>query len=338
MQVDGCDISDLAIELATHCDALVGARSHFFLSTHSSIHAAFNILNMRSELANPIKLPLLCTLSFSVIRQQLKGKTIVPMLSLNALPLWAFFIVTVVLALLCVEGGFRFGKHHQQDTTKENEASVGSMVGSTLSLLAFLLTFTFGIAAARFDDRRTLVLEEANAIGTTYSRADLIEEPSQGTIKNLLREYVDVRINDTTQSTIPEQAPLKPEVLQDRLWSEAAVIGQKHPGSEMSALFIESLNEMIDVHAKRVTARRYARVPESIWGALFLVAALSMIGVGYHSGLIGKRSWPACVMLIVTFGTVMLLVADLDRPSEGSLTANQQPMIDLSKKIGLPSR
>ena len=103
----------------------------------------------------------------------------------DALPLWAFFIVTVLLALLCVEGGFRFGKHHRKAAPNDNEAAVGSMVGSTLSLLAFLLTFTFGIAAARFDDRRTLVLEEANAIGTTFSRADLLEEPFRDTIKNL---------------------------------------------------------------------------------------------------------------------------------------------------------
>ena len=259
-----------------------------------------------------------------------------PILSLDVLPLWAFFILTILLAFLCVEGGFRFGKHRQHNATTDNEASVSSMIGPALSLLAFLLTFTFGIAAARFDDRRTLVLEEANAIGTTYSRADLLDQPSRDTIKSLLREYVDIRIKGTTQIGMPEQSPLKPEGLQDRLWSEATVIGQKHSDSKMVALFIESLNDMTDVYAKRVTARLRARVPESIWGALFFIAALSMAGVGYHSGLVGKRSWPACVVLVVTFSTVMLLVADLDRPFEGSLTANQQSMIELSKKLGPP--
>ena len=257
---------------------------------------------------------------------------------LDVLPLWAFFVFTVLVAFVCVECGFRFGAHQREHTTNQNEASVGTMVGATLSLLAFVLTVTFGIAAGHFDDRGRLVLEEANAIGTTYLRADLLEEPLRSTEKSLLREYVDIRVTGASQSAMLVQSLSKSEVLQDRLWAEASVLGQRHSDSRMSALFIESLNAMIDVQAKRFMARFHARVPESIWGALFFVAALTMAGVGYQSGLIGKCSWTASCVLIITFSTVMLLIADLDRASEGSLTANQKPMIDLSKKIGAPVR
>lgn len=110
-------------------------------------------------------------------------------------------------------------------------------------------------------------------------------------------------------------------------------MGQKHPNSPVGALFINSLNQAIDLHGKRAAARLRARVPESICYALFFIAAISMVGTGYKCGIAGTRSWLTSVMLVITFSTVIDLVADLDRPWEGSLRASQQPMIDLSKKI-----
>ena len=67
------------------------------------------------------------------------------------------------------------------------------MVAATLGLLAFILAFTFGLAASRFDSRMQVLLDEANAIGTTYLRAGML--PEQGKqIRALLREYADARL------------------------------------------------------------------------------------------------------------------------------------------------
>src|SRR4051812_25005131 len=88
---------------------------------------------------------------------------------LDYLPLPAFFLITVALILLAVEGGFRLGKWKQRRAEPEN--AVGAMVAAIVGLVGFLLAFTFGMAAARYDTRRELVLAEANAIGTTYLRA-----------------------------------------------------------------------------------------------------------------------------------------------------------------------
>lgn len=115
---------------------------------------------------------------------------------LDQIPLWMFFILTIFLAMLCVEGGFSLGR---RNAANEQEAVVSFMVGSMLSLLAFMLAFTFGLAATRFDERRALVVEESNAIGTTYLRTDFIEEPLRTNVRNLLREYVDIRVKDVFQ-------------------------------------------------------------------------------------------------------------------------------------------
>jgi hypothetical protein len=175
-----------------------------------------------------------------------------------------------------------------------------------------------------------LILNEANAIGTTYLRAALLPEPHRTEIRNILREYTDVRL-ETGQPEKIERAVRRSEEMHKRLWSQAVEVGQKKP-DPIAALFIGSLNEVIDLHAKRVTAGR-SRIPGIIWVVLYLVMILSMETVGYYSGLNGTRRSLAELALILAFSAVMLLVADLDRPLEGLLKANQQPLIDLRNSI-----
>ena len=95
---------------------------------------------------------------------------------LDGLPLWCFFAATLVLVLLSVECGHRVGKYRRSQPEQEKEAPLTTMVGATLGLLAFILAFTFGLAAARFDTRRQVLFDEANAIGTTYLRAAMLPE------------------------------------------------------------------------------------------------------------------------------------------------------------------
>src|SRR5215467_16260418 len=109
---------------------------------------------------------------------------------IDALPLWGIFIVILLLVLLSVEGGYRLGKYRRSRHEQEKEAPLGTMVGATLGLLAFILAFTFGLAANRFDTRRQLLLDEANAIGTTYLRAGMLPD-RRDAMRALLRDYVD---------------------------------------------------------------------------------------------------------------------------------------------------
>ena len=94
---------------------------------------------------------------------------------LDALPLWGVFVAILFVVVLSVECGYRLGKYRRSRHELEKEAPVGTMVGATLGLLAFILAFTFGLAAARFDARRQVLLDEANAIGTTYLQTSFLK-------------------------------------------------------------------------------------------------------------------------------------------------------------------
>ena len=115
------------------------------------------------------------------------------MMALDSVPIWCVTLLIVGALSISVEIGYRVGLLRQRRCPDEKEQVVGTMVGATLGLLAFLLAFTFGLAASRFEEKRTLVLKEANAIGTTYLRSELL--PSSTTaIQQELRDYVEDRL------------------------------------------------------------------------------------------------------------------------------------------------
>jgi len=156
---------------------------------------------------------------------------------LDVLPLWGLFGVTVVIVLLSIEGGYWLGQYRRRRSEDEKEGPVGAIVGATLGLLAFVLAFTFGLAASRYDARRQIVVEEANAIGTTYLRAGLLPTGRSGKIRKLLREYVDTRLEAVATGDI-DKVLRRSDELHRELWKEAEAVGQEHPGSIVVGLFI----------------------------------------------------------------------------------------------------
>jgi len=251
---------------------------------------------------------------------------------LDYLPLWGLFLATLAIVLAAAEGGYRLGRYRGRKSDAEKEAPVGAIVGATLGLLAFMLAFTFGLAASRFDSRREALQEEINAIGTTYLRASFLPGDQGPKVRAMLREYVDVRL-EALQPNVPiGQVIRKSEELHAKLWNEAVLAGRTKD-TEMVSLFVDSLNQVIDVHAKRVTAGVRARIPTTIWLTLYFVTILSMASMGYHAGLTGTARSIAGIGMILSFVVVMLLIADLDRPREGVLRVNQQGMIDLRESM-----
>jgi hypothetical protein len=251
---------------------------------------------------------------------------------LDPFPLWTILPLTVALALLSVELGYRLARYRLQREQLEKESPLGGMVGSTLGLLAFMLAFTFGLAGSRFEDRRQVLLSEANAIGTTYLRAALIPEPMRTESRNLLREYVNVRLEGVQQPGKLEQSLSKSEELHNQLWTVAVAAAEKER-SPMTSIYVQSLNEVIDLHATRLMAGLRSRVPAVIWIVLYLLGFLGMVLMGYQSGLANSRRSIAAVALILGFSLVLYLIADLDRPGKGVLQVSQQSMIDLQKSM-----
>jgi hypothetical protein len=249
---------------------------------------------------------------------------------LDVLPLWGLFIAILAVVLLSVEVGYRVGRY-RASRVEEKETPVGEMVAATLGLLAFILAFTFGLAATRFDTRRQLLLDEANAIGTTYLRAAMLPEKG-AEIRLLLRDYVDARLEAVKPGRLAEGVR-RSENIQNRLWELAVPIGQKNPNSIVVGLFVQSLNEVIDLHAKRLTAGVRNRIPLAIWAALYGISIFSFAAMGYHSGLTGTTRSLVIVAVSFTFSVVIGLIADLDRSQEGILTIGQEALIEARESM-----
>ena len=255
---------------------------------------------------------------------------------LDALPLWGVFIVILLIVLLSVEFGYRLGKYRRSHHEMEKEAPLGTMVGATLGLLAFILAFTFGLAASRFDNRRQLLLDEANAIGTTYLRAGMLPERGQQ-VRDLLRDYVAARLEAVQPGKLAQEIR-RSEDIQQKVWTEAETVGNHNPNSIIVGLFVQSLNQMIDVHAARLQAGLRSRIPSAIWLGLLTVAVLSLAAMGYLEGLAGTRRSLAVFAVAVAFSVVIELIADLDRPQEGVLRVSQQALLDVQRSMNTSSQ
>jgi len=249
------------------------------------------------------------------------------------LPLWAVFAGMFVLVVLSIFLGYKIGAHNRKRYGDGGEGPIGSVVGATLGLLAFMLAFTFGLTANRYDSRKEILVDEVNAIGTAFLRTDFLAEPYRTQIRGLFRDYVDlhtawIKEPDRLQAMIAES-----EAIQDKIWSLSVEAVAKTPNQEITSSYIESLNEVIDLHAKRLIVALMYRIPTLIWYALIFVTVLSMGAVGYQFGITGGRSIVISILLALTFSAVIYLIADIDRSLGGAIKVSQKPMIELQKKI-----
>jgi len=256
---------------------------------------------------------------------------------LDALPLWVLFVATLVVALLSFEGGFRVGRRGSRRQEQEQEIVVRGLVGGMLGLLAFMLAFTFGVATSHFDARRQVLLDEANTIRTAYLRAGLLPDPHRAEIRNLLREYVDVRLEGVRSGKI-EQGIARSEELHGQLWLQADASREKTPSPAFAVQFIQSLNEIIALHTRRVIAGLEFRIPNIIWIVLYAIMALAAASIGYHTGLTGTSRPLVVLAFILAFSAVIFLIEDLDRPLNGLLEVSQRALVDLQRTMIAPLR
>ena len=220
------------------------------------------------------------------------------------------------------------------------KADIAIILGAVLTLLALLLGFTYSMSMDRFETRRQLVVEEANSIGTTYLRAKTLPEPRSSEIQELLRQYTALRVEIALMA---DDAPEKIRGMDNRtkelhglLWSHAAALARETPGP-IIALFLVTLNEMIDLHSKRMAAFRN-RVPFSIYLVLFGVSAITLWLVGTYFGSHRQKVRILTTMLALLVASVMWLILDLDQPVRGRIRASQQSLFDLNQDLSQESR
>ena len=174
---------------------------------------------------------------------------------------WIVFASLVILLVGLSELAWRMGLacSLKKSGAEKDSSTVRSAV---LALLGLLLGFSFAIAAARHEARRELLIEEANSIGTTARRAQLLPEPHAANVMQLLREYVPLRIEAHREGQFSDQFATtrkRSAELQDRMWAEAVAAAAERPSS-ITASFVASLNQTMDLEATRIAAygHRYA--------------------------------------------------------------------------------
>lgn len=192
------------------------------------------------------------------------------------------------------------------------------------------------MALSRYDGRKAAVLDESNAIGTAVLRAQLLPAPQAQTSATLLARYARVRLALGTSGddrAARADAVKQSLVLQNDLWREAVAASTADSRSTPIGLYVQTLNDMIDMHEKRLTALRN-HVPETVVLLLYLIALVATGFTGYGAGLAGDRERGSKLLMALLIATVLILVIDLDRPYRGLVTVSQQPMLDLIQ--GLP--
>jgi len=258
---------------------------------------------------------------------------LLPIRYLDFLPLWGVFLLSTILLLAFSELGFRIGKRwHSTDVAESGQT--GAIMGASLGLLAFMLAFTFGMAGNRFDARKMTILDEANAIGTTWLRSQMLPAPHASEVEALLKRYVEIRIEGAQAESMEELRAAVDESTQIHieLWQHAVKLGSEYPRAVTLGLFIGSLNEVIDLHETRMTVARY-RIPKSVWGALYFLAFAATTVVGVHAGLSGGRSLFVTAVLAMTLSLVLVLIIDIDRPGQTLFGVSQQSLIDLRQSM-----
>jgi hypothetical protein len=249
-----------------------------------------------------------------------------------AWPLWAILVGTMAVLALCSELGFRLGRVARDPAVGAAATDLGATLGGLLGLLGLLLGFTFSMAGDRFDTRKNLVVEEANAIGTAWLRTDLVPEPQRSEARRVLRAYVDARLDAAIRGN-RDAAIARSEQLQVQMWAAARDAAQASP-TPVVALFVSAVNEVIDMHGRRLAIALRNPIPPTILGTLYLAALLVMAALGYARGLTGDRSVVATFVLLVVLAVVLTVIIDFDRPYEGLLTVSQQAMRDLKASMG----
>lgn len=256
---------------------------------------------------------------------------------MQMLPPWLTFLGTVIVVVFSILCGVAIARSRRERSGRDEDSSVNTVAGATLGLLAFILAFTFGFTASRYDTRRQMLLDEVNAIETTYLRAGFIPQPHCAEVRKLIREYVAVRTDLVKRPQDIAQAIAKSEDLQGRLWLHATAVADADLKNQaIVALFMDSLNQMIDLHTKRVTVGAVYRIPAILWIALFGLTVISMIEVGYLFGRSDSINWLFIFALALAFSAVILLIADLDRSGSGKIgiiQVNPKPMLDLQQRL-----
>ncbi len=205
------------------------------------------------------------------------------------------------------------------------------LVGGMLGLLALLLAFSFSIALNRFDERRHLVVQEANAIGTAYLRTQMLDEPHRSRLSGLLVNYTDNRIKlaNIAPAGLDAQLAINDRLLTD-IWAAVSASRESALAHGISTALLMTFNEVIDLDTERKISRTL-RMPTEVLQLLFGFLILTAAVLGYV--LEDRRGRAGAAVLFLLLSLYVSVIADLNRPNSGNIRESQDAMLMLQASL-----
>jgi hypothetical protein len=235
--------------------------------------------------------------------------------------LWAAATAAMVLGRLA-------RRRIQVEPDRESDSI---LISSVLGLLALILSFTFALATDRYEARRLLVQEEANAIGTMYLRAQLLEEPHRGEIRRILVRYTQNRVALGRAKQGEGGALLETnDALLREFWTASAAAFPSIRDLDFSSTFYDSANLVVELDATRKSARM-AHVPTEVFALLFIYVIVGAGVLGFFAASPRALRFAGLFLLLLVMFLVVIL--DIDRPTIGGIRESQGPMERLAATL-----
>lgn len=250
--------------------------------------------------------------------------------------------VAVLAALLAgfMELGFRIGRRARAREGGVIDGGLGVIEGAVFALLGLLIAFTFSGAADRFDARRAMIAEEANAIGTAWLRLDLLPPREREALRENFRAYLDERIEATRRGDADPGAfgaEARTQALQEGLWAQAVVAVEASDHPALATNVLGPINAMIDI----TTTRRMERMMHPhpvVFIALVLTAVLSALLAGHARGLVGGRSPLHAAVFVLVIGGTVYAILELEYPRFGVVRIDSADIVllELRESMAAP--
>jgi hypothetical protein len=232
--------------------------------------------------------------------------------------------------------GVLIGRYLRRHSEHYREG-IGALQGALLALVGLILAFGLSLAVGRYQDRRADVVNDANAIGTTYLRAQTLAEPQRSRSLALLRRYNDLAIRLTgeiTSSASFRATAAEQEGVQQMLWRLGGEAINGRPRDSAPRLYLDSLNSMIDQQGVRIAGLNN-HPPNAVLLLELIGAALALGMLALYVSVLGRGLVPVIVAAVVV-GFLVLVTFDLDRPTRGFITIPATPLLAEKATMSLP--
>jgi hypothetical protein len=253
-----------------------------------------------------------------------------------SLPSWAVALIVLAVIGGATAAGYATGRYLREHRATLREP-FGVLQGALLGVVGLILAFGLTLAVGRYEDRRAAAVSEANAIGTTYLRAQLIAEPARTRSLELLRRYTDLALQVSKE--VPGSAGMRRTtaaegVLQRGLWDLAGQSIDAAPVASAPRLYVDSLNTTFDAQSSRLASLNN-RVPGAVLALEVFGAAVAVGLLALHISVLGRGL--VAMLAAAAIVTLLLFVTfDLDRPTRGLITVPSTPLAAVRASMALP--